>query len=120
MGKRILVTGSRDWTDVATINAALLEHATRRDVVVHGGADGADSIADQRHRLLPGASCETWEAQWAEFGKAAGPRRNQAMVDSGVDLCLAFIRNDSRGATDCLMRASSAGVPVVVYRRDES
>lgn len=38
----------------------------------------------------------------------AGHRRNQEMVDAGADVVLAFVLDDSPGATDCLGRARRA------------
>jgi hypothetical protein len=54
-------------------------------------------------------------ADWSSFGELAGPMRNQAMVDTGVDICLAFPLLGSRGTWDCVRRAQASGVPVIVY-----
>jgi hypothetical protein len=118
---RILVTGSRDWPDTDAICNAL-DQAVRevpphtRDIwlVVGDCPTGADRIAYQWAR----AACMTvdcFEANWAAHGKAAGPRRNAEMVRSGADLCLAFIRNDSRGASHTVRLARRAGIPVQVW-----
>ncbi|MCA1707672.1 MAG: SLOG family protein, partial [Actinobacteria bacterium] len=45
MGTRILVTGSRTWTDNTAIRRALEPWRSSGAVLVHGGAAGADRIA---------------------------------------------------------------------------
>lgn len=117
---RILVTGSRNWTDKVTIAQAIREAwlvAGRPYgvVVVHGGARGADYIADVYAKRL-GFATEPHEADWTNFGKAAGPIRNKEMVDLGADVCLAFIKNESKGATHCAELAQKAGIPTHIWR----
>jgi hypothetical protein len=122
---RILVTGSRTWTDKVAVAQAIREAwlvAGRPYgvVVVHGGARGADYIAGVYAKRL-GFSVEVHEvsdADWKNFGRSSGAIRNQAMVDKGADICLAFIRNESRGATMCAKMAEKAGIPVVYFRED--
>ncbi len=121
---RILITGSRTWTDKVTIAQAIREawlFAGRPYgvVVVHGGARGADYIADVYAKRL-GFSVEVHEADWPNFGKAAGYIRNKEMVDAGADVCLAFIRNESNGATMCADLAQKAGIPTHIWREDNA
>lgn len=110
---RVLVTGSRTWTDAAAITGVLTDlHEVHGDrlVVVHGACrTGADRIADgwaRRH----GVATETHPADWAA-GPGAGPARNAAMVATSPDVCLAFIRDGSPGATGCADAAERAGIP---------
>ena len=112
--KRILVTGSRTWADATTIAAVLRRWRTPDAVLVHGGARGADRIAARiwRARGLP---TEEHPADWPRHGRAAGPIRNQQMVQAGADVCLAFIQDHSRGATDCATAAEYAGIPTHRY-----
>jgi hypothetical protein len=117
---RILITGSRDWTDHATISNALRDawlFAGRpyETIVIHGGARGADYLAGTVAKRL-GFGVELHKARWDEFGKAAGFLRNKEMVDAGADLCLAFIRNESKGATMCAALAEKAGIPTHYWR----
>lgn len=109
---RILVTGSRTWTDVAGLRA-VLDHWRRRlpgAVLVHGDARGADRLAAGLWRSW-GLPTEAHPADWARHGRAAGPLRNQAMVATGARVCLAFIRRASSGATGCAHLAEAAGIP---------
>ena len=113
---RILVTGSRDWADENLIAGALLHEASRvpssRGItVVHGTARGADTMAN-RVALHYEWQVERHPADWERHGKAAGYRRNAEMVALGADVCLAFIRDESRGATHCADAAEKAGIPV--------
>ena len=111
---RVLVTGSRDWIDEAPILRGLLDQI-RPDgttlTLVHGACrTGADRIA---HRLATamGWAVEAWPADWQRHGKGAGPRRNAAMVKAGADICLAYIKGGSPGATHCARLAEKAGIP---------
>jgi len=120
---RILITGSRDWDDFHAVENSILgalydaEVSPYDDdiVVVHGACPtGADAAADQVGRLWA-FGVEAWPADWTSHGKAAGPIRNQQMVNAGADLCLAFPLGESRGTRDCVRRADAAGIPVLNY-----
>jgi SLOG family YspA-like protein len=119
---RVLVTGSRDWEDREAVDNALstlmLTEAGMHDVtVVHGACGtGADRFASDwvrdAERFDNGVFQEPHPADWQQHGRSAGPRRNAEMVALGADVCLAFIRNSSRGATHCAELAEKAGIPV--------
>ena len=113
--KRILITGSRNWTNDNIIRNALLEHGP--GVVVHGGCRGADGKA-ARIALELGWAVECHDVtgeEWDLIGPAAGPQRNQRMVDLGADVCLAFPMTGSKGTWTCVRMARKAGIPTFVY-----
>lgn len=124
MTYRILITGSRTWDDLDAIydalDAAIAQSPSRDVTVVHGACPrGADRIAAEYctsnlyvERLGKRLVLEPHPANWSQFGKLAGPFRNQDMVDLGADVCLAFIKNGSRGASHCARRAKAAGIEV--------
>ena len=109
--RRILVTGSRDWTDRELLERhLLLQSAGKGTVLVHGACPtGADRLADEITYSWPW-TVERHPAEWYMHGKAAGPLRNQAMVDLGADVCIAFLLPGSRGTVDCAARAEAAGI----------
>lgn len=109
---RLLVTGSRDWTDYEHIYR-VLEGFPKDTQLVHGGARGADLLAHKAALKLGWLEPEVHKADWNSFGKRAGSLRNQAMVDLGADLCLAFPLEQSRGTWDCIQRAERADIPVI-------
>ncbi|MPZ67339.1 MAG: DUF2493 domain-containing protein [Pseudonocardiaceae bacterium] len=110
--RRVLVTGSREWTDVVVIREALAgEWGDGTAVLVSGACPrGADRIAEQVWTRW-GGQLECHPADWHRHGRAAGYRRNAAMVALGADICLAFIRDDSPGASHTAELADAAGIP---------
>lgn len=111
---RVLITGSRDWHDYDAIYEALADLDNPKQwTVIHGGAQGADTIAG-RVGIVLGMNVEIYKANWTKHLKAAGHIRNQQMVDTGADLCLAFPLSGSKGTWDCMKRAESAGIPVQI------
>lgn len=112
---RILVTGSRSWTDYETLKHKLFVWGNHRSVVtvVHGDCPhGADKMADQAARKF-GWHVERHPAAWELHGRRAGFVRNADMVALGADVCLAFIKSASRGATMCARLAERAGILTV-------
>ena len=123
---RVLVTGSRDWPTPGTVWAALsdvqaeLPPDGRPMIVVHGACPrGADAHAADwavvAGQFTTAVVEEQHPADWRPGGvldRAAGFRRNAAMVELGADLCLAFIKDGSRGASHTARIADAAGIPV--------
>lgn len=111
---KVLVCGSRDYSDKNTIRKAI-EKCLPVELLVEGGAWGADTLAYQVAKEL-GIPVQTHHAIWKRYGKAAGPIRNQEMLDAhpDLDLVLAFPLAQSRGTFDMIRRAKEAGVKVHV------
>jgi hypothetical protein len=120
---RILVTGGRDWADVDTIRNALsiatLGLAWNKVTIVQGGARGADAIAASLANVL-GMNVEEYPADWKQFGRAAGPIRNQQMVDTRPDLVLAFLQEGSKGTQNCIDIARRAGLKISIIKEENN
>ncbi len=131
MGIRVLVCGSRSWTDEKRILMALLyaEYVSDEyiDTVIHGGAKGADTLAGTAAKKMCGYNrpqvevdkntpeVVVYPANWNLYGKAAGMIRNRQMLTEGKpDLVLAFWDGKSRGTANMIAEARKAGVEVKV------
>jgi hypothetical protein len=113
---KILVTGDRKWDDIPRV-VEELERFPSGTVLIHGACVGADTIcaavAEQLHFEV-----RAYPADWDTFRKAAGPIRNQQMLDlehradEPIDLCLAFHNelDKSRGTLDMLRRVDKAKI----------
>lgn len=145
---RVLVTGSREWTDFDLVNRALdaalallQVPLTEQDTVtlVHGDARGLDTLA----AVVAGSrgwKVEEHPARWSEHSadcpawhfapmvlptcKMAGHRRNHEMIALGADLVLAFPMGDegsgmSRGTWGCARAAKAAQLPTLVLWKDQ-
>lgn len=131
---RVLVTGPREWREWNTVKRACYEMsavcAGRETVtLIEGEAQGADTMFRIFAERL-GWTIEPYRADWYPGGTLdlrAGHKRNQKMVDSGADVCLALIMpcqkktcrkpkpHGTHGTADCIARAERAGIPVRRY-----
>ncbi|TES86921.1 DUF2493 domain-containing protein [Candidatus Aerophobetes bacterium] len=112
---RVLICGSRNWTDEETIED-YIKTLPPQSVIIHGNCKGADKIA-QRLALKHGHSEIPFKAKWGKNGRKAGPIRNREMLDKGdPDFVVAF--NDdiqsSKGTKDMIRLTLSRGIPYEV------
>lgn len=109
-----IVCGGRDYADEPTMRAVLcrLVEELRIDRIVTGGARGADTIALEL-ALEGGLAMFVEHADWNKHGRAAGPLRNQRMLDRyPVSVVVAF--PGGNGTADMVRRSIAAGVPFVI------
>lgn len=83
------------------------------NLLIHGGAQGVDSLCNQYWLSREYGSTLAWPADWKRLGRPAGPRRNESMVSwcfaqltmgSHVEVVV-FPSTDSRGTWDLYRRA---------------
>jgi hypothetical protein len=140
---RVLVTGSRDFTDASLVAQtldtalALLQvplSAENSLTLVHSAARGLDVLAAQVASRR-GWTIENYPAQWDKHAdacpawhitpvpqatcKMAGHRRNHEMIALGADLVIGFPMGDeasghSRGTWGCARAAMTAQLPTLV------
>jgi hypothetical protein len=114
---RVLVCGDREWDRYEEIldKLTFLQKIHGEFTVVEGEARGADRLAREAAEQL-GLPVEPHPAHWDLYGRAAGPIRNQEMLDSGIDLVVAFHSDleRSKGTRHMVTIAEKRGVDVVI------
>jgi hypothetical protein len=110
----VLVCGGRHFKDRGFVFVTLsaLHEANSIDVIIEGGATGADRLAREwaERQLIPVIS---YEADWRTHGKMAGPRRNAYMLVVGEpDLVVAF--PGGTGTAHMIKIAKQRGVNVML------
>ena len=78
--------------------------------LIHGGAKGADYLA-ARWAENNGIPCKAYPADWDRHGRAAGPIRNQMMLDTEKPFAVIAFPG-GRGTDDMRKRAIAIGVHV--------
>lgn len=122
MAKYILITGAREYPDLELVKIQIWGEYDPDEptYLINGQARGVDKCAAE-YAIGAGISTIDMPAEWTKYGKAAGPIRNQQMVDfarqkkeSGNEVvCLAFPlkpRNPHSGTWDCIDRIRRAGL----------
>lgn len=109
----VLVCGGRDYRNWRRLHHVLdfLHRKFTFTKLVSGGAIGVDSLAEDwaYAREIP---FQKHPAEWDKHGRAAGPIRNQSMLDiEKPALCVVF--PGGSGTADMKQRAQRAGVEVV-------
>lgn len=101
---KIAVVGSRNYRSRGNVTD-FVGSLPRDAVIVSGGARGVDSWAVESagDRLV-----EVYPAEWEKWGRSAGFRRNQTIVDA-CDELYAFWDGLSKGTLDSIQRAATAG-----------
>ena len=109
---KVIVCGGRNYSDRKRVFTTLdaLHAETPITVLMHGDARGADALADDW--AAGKVKTATFTPAWEQHGRAAGPLRNQEMLDAGPDLVVAF--PGGHGTADMIQRAVKVGVPVKI------
>lgn len=126
---RFVVTGSKSWDDAATVEVALratyqriLRERKVAPVLVHGGAQGADTLC-ARFWSQGGLPMEEYRPNWntqpdGSWDNRAGFKRNSLMLalDNVVGV-IAFHDDWSAGTKDTVVKAVKQGLPVWYFAR---
>lgn len=122
---RVLVCGSRTFTDREAVDAVLngIAAATDRNlIVIHGAARGADRMAHD-WTTLNDVPVLAFAANWNKYGKRAGFVRNSEMLEDGKpDVVWAFVDkplSESKGTKMMVDIACKGGVTCYVVEKHQ-
>lgn len=114
---RVIIAGCRDYTDYEALKAytdRMLSNITDEIQIVSGGASGADALGE-RYAREKGYSLKRFPADWNQYGRSAGPKRNRQMAQY-ADALIAFWDGVSRGTKNMIDEANAGGLLVRVKR----
>lgn len=111
---RVLVFGGRDYEDQATLFGVLdmLAEQGPINTIIQGHCPtGADKLA-RMWAISRNEHYHSFPANWQLHGRAAGPIRNQEMIDKGKP-DLAVSTPGGRGTADMMRRVKAAGIRLI-------
>ncbi len=117
----LIIAGGRDFNDYPLLERTVdqfLKDVRDEITIFCGKASGADSLGE-RYALARGYAVQYFPALWKKFGRAAGPVRNQEMVDR-ADALVAFWDGKSRGTAHIIGAARRQQLAVCVQPYGES
>ena len=115
----VLICGGRDFSDYNFFCEVMDRFRQGKIIgtIVRGNAQGTDKMA-KRYARLNHITQIRYPAEWRLYGKAAGPKRNQQMLDEEqIDVMIAF--PGGTGTMDMIGRARKAGVPVYLAAEEK-
>ncbi len=114
---RVAIVGSRTWSKPWIVENYIYNLPVG-SVIISGGADGVDYYAVEAAKKHKFEYVEHL-ADWTTHGKAAGPIRNQLIVDD-CDYMVAFHNGWSKGTKNSIELAVKSKRQVFVFLEDGS
>lgn len=110
---KVIVCGGRDFKSPAQVWKELdrLHAEMRFTALAQGGATGVDWFAREWATRKPEVHRYVCKADWEQYGKAAGPKRNARMLEWKPDAVIAF--PGGAGTANMVKQATAAGVRVI-------
>jgi len=110
---KVLICGGRDFVD-----RGLMEETVRglyMDELIHGDAKGADRLAASVCAdLHPKCKITAVPADWDQFGKSAGYKRNAEMIAREPSFIVAFWDGESKGTKNTLDLAAKNKIDTLI------
>jgi hypothetical protein len=109
---KVIIAGSRGITSYSVVEAAVAASGFPVTEVVSGGARGVDELGEW-YATQRGFPIKRFPANWGQFGRAAGPVRNETMAKY-ADALVAVWDGESRGTADMINKAKLRNLKIHV------
>lgn len=109
---RAIVTGSKHWVDLDKMRDELAKLPVCTTVVV-GNLQGAERMAAKLAEEELGMDVERWE-DIEDTTNLGLLHRNKEMIESDIDVCVAFMLSNNEPEWDCVRRARAAKIETIV------
>lgn len=112
----IVVTGGRDHDDEQYVHDCLTSIPFEITRLVHGDARGVDTFA-KNWAIIQGVPHTPYPADWDGYGVAAGPVRNEQMIEEEpeIEFCIAF--DGGTGTNDMVRKCRKAGIERLFFNK---
>jgi len=114
---RITIGGFRDFNDnyifKQFVDECLEKLNIKKEIVILSGhCRGVDKMAEN-YAMESGYLLEIYPAEWGKYGRAAGPKRNEEMVEKS-NAVIAFWNGKSKGTENLIHIAKRKGITLFV------
>ena len=117
---KVIVCGGRDFIDYDFVSKTLnyINKHYPINLIIQGGAKGADTLA-KNWAIENNVYCDTYNANWNEHGRAAGPIRNTEMLEKGCpDFVIAF--PGGKGTNNMIEQAQKKVISVLSIKINDN
>ena len=115
---KVIIAGGRDFNDYELLKSkcdyylSFVLSSGDSITIVSGHARGADTLGEQ-YAMEKGYPLDSHPADWDKYGKSAGYRRNQEMVDV-AQAAICFWDGKSKGTKHTIDLCKKKGIPCKV------
>ena len=111
---RLAIVGSREFEnyDLVCAEVAKIQQTQNVDLIVSGGAKGADTLA-KKFAARNGIRLMEFLPDYDRYGRGAPLQRNTLIVQNS-DVVLAFVAATSKGTWDTIRKARAARKKVII------
>lgn len=113
---KTIIAGGRDFTDIEFFDKCIGTYNEPISAVICGMAKGADTLG-LNYAIQHDIPVGEFPADWARYGRGAGPIRNKQMADN-ADALIAFWDGRSRGTWNMIQLAQKFNLEVTIYNYD--